>query len=135
MLRHHRGRLAHHPVLAVNKVFALGHCVFGHSREELAPSSVVLDPENDGYFTFVGAGGLNAFIYGIRPYLLEITYTSGFDVYPESLKTATGMLACNIRQAMSFNGAKQLTSLDFQILMTDDSFFTSDIKCLLKELG
>lgn len=133
MLRHYRGRLSHHPVLAINKVVALGHCVFGNTREKLPPTSIELDPENDGYFTFVGSGGLNAFIYGIHPYLLEVSYTSGFDVYPESLKTATGMLACNIRQAMSFNGAKQLTSLDFQVLMTDDSFFTSDIKRLLKE--
>ena len=58
---------------------------------------------------------------------------SGFDTYPEKLKTACAMLACNVRQAMSFNGAKQLSTLDFQVLMTDDSFFTSDIKRLLKE--
>ena len=135
MLRHRRGHLDHHPVIAVNKVVALGSCVFGNTREELPPTVIELDPENDGYFTFVGLGGLNAFVYRMHPYLLEVSYTGGFDGYPEKLKTATAMLACNIRQAMSFNGAKQLTSLDFQVLMTDDSFFTSDIKRLLREFS
>ena len=133
MLKHHRGRLAHHPVIAVNKVVAHGHCVFGNVEDKLNVDSIALDPENDGYFTFVGSGGLNAMIYGLHPYMLEVSYTSGFETYPEALKTACGMLACNIRQAMSFNGAKQLTSLDFQVLMTDDSFFTSDIKRILQE--
>ena len=135
MLHKHRGHLSHHPVIVVNKVVALGHCVFGNVEEKMPVDSIVLDPENDGYFTFVGSGGFNAMIYGLHPYLLEVTYVSGFEDYPENLKTACGMLACNIRQAMSFNGAKQLTSLDFQVLMTDDSFFTSDIKRLLREFS
>ena len=67
--------------------------------------------------------------------MLEIEYTTGFAEYPSRLKTAVAMLACNIREAKSFAGAKQMTSLDFQVLMTDDSFFTSDIKMLLKGLS
>ena len=133
MLRHHRGRLSHRPVLFVKKVLAMGRCVFGNTREEFGGEALELDPENDGYFTFVGRGGLNAVVYGMHPYVLEVTYTSGFNEYPEMLKTACGMLACNVRQVMSYSGAKQLTSLDFEVLMTDDSFFTSDIKRLLKE--
>ena len=133
LLRHHRGRLSHHPIICVNKVVALGHCVFGDVREELAVDSIDLDPENDGYFTYVGGRGFNVIVHGVHTHLLEVSYTSGFDSYPERLKTACGMLACNVRQAMSFNGAKQLSSLDFQVLMTDDSFFTSDIKRLLQE--
>lgn len=133
LLRHFRGKLAHHPVITIQEVFVLGNCVFGSIREKLAPHMIAPDPENDGYFTFTGHGGLHAVIYGIHPYLLEITYVSGYDRYPERLKIACGMLACNIRQAMSFNGAKSLSSLDFQVLMTDDSFFTSDIKRLLQE--
>ena len=133
MLRHHRGKLSKSPVLCIKKVVACGQCVFGTAKEELSSDTIELDPENDGYFTFVGHGGLNAVIYGIHPYLLEVTYVSGFDEFPEMLKTACGMLACNIRQAMSYSGAKQLSSLDFEVLMTDDSFFTSDIKRLLKE--
>ena len=134
LFRHHRGRLKHHPVLSIDKVVAIGGSIFGKTKEEVEYESIDLDPENDGYFTYQGRGGLNALIYGKLPHLLEITYTSGFAEYPEALKTACGMLACNIRQAMSYAGAKELTSLDFQVLMADDSFFTSDIKMLLKGL-
>ena len=74
-------------------------------------------------------------LFHSRPSKLEIKYKSGFEEYPKRLKTATAMLACNIRQAQSFAGAKQLTSLDFNIMMTDDSFFTSDIKMLLRGLN
>ena len=91
-----------------------------------------LDPEMDGYFTFDGQFGLTAYVYRVIPKLLIVEYDSGFKEFPTRLKTACAMLASNIRQAMSFNGAKQLTSLDFQVMMTDDSFFTSDIKRLLK---
>ena len=133
LFRHHRGRLDHRPVIAINKVVVVGECVFGRLKEEMPRDSIELDPENDGYFTFYGARGLGTIIYRLHPHLLEVSYTSGFDEYPEKLKTACAMLACNIRQTMSYNGAKQLSSLDFQVLMTDDSFFTSDIKRLLKE--
>lgn len=133
LFHHHRGRLDHRPVITIKKVVVIGECVFGRLQEEVPRDSIVLDPENDGYFSYFGARGLGATIYKLHSHLLEVTYTSGFDVYPEKLKTACAMLSCNVRQAMSYNGAKQLSSLDFQVLMTDDSFFTSDIKRLLQE--
>ena len=76
------------------------------------------------------------FCVPIRRIALErpFTHVPEDGEYPDRLKQACGMLASNICQAKSFNGAKQLTSLDFQVLMTDDSFFTSDIKMLLKGL-
>lgn len=133
LFRHQRGRLDHHPVISIDKVVLLGECVFGRLKEEVGRDAIELDPENDGYFTFVGRGGFSSLIYRLSARILEISYTSGYDVYPEKLKTACAMLACNVRQTMSYNGAKQLSSLDFQVLMTDDSFFTSDIKRLLQE--
>jgi hypothetical protein len=130
----HRGKLKHAPVMEVKKVEAIQRSMFGRSRLEIPLEDVELDPERDGYFTFIGSCGLNGLIYGDTPKHFEITYLSGFGEYPDRLKQACGMLASNICQAKSFNGAKQLTSLDFQVLMTDDSFFTSDIKMLLKGL-
>ncbi len=134
LFRHHRGHLSHYPVISIDKVVAHMNCIFGCAKDTISCDEIELDPENDGYFTFVGSGGFNTIIYRRHPHILEITYTSGFDSYPERLKTACGMLACNIRQAMSFSGAKQLSSLDFEVMMTDDSFFTSDIKMLLRGL-
>lgn len=129
-----RGKLKHAPVLELTKVEAIQQSMFGRSRLEIPLADVELDPERDGYFTYIGNYGFGGLIFGYIPRHLEVTYRSGFDKYPDRLKDACGFLACNIRQAKSFNGAKQLTSLDFQVLMTDDSFFTSDIKMLLKGL-
>jgi len=129
-----RGKLKHSPVIDVSMVKTVQRTLFGSSPLEVPVSDVELDPERDGYFTYIGNNGFNGLIYGGFPRYLEVTYRSGFEVYPERLKDACGMLACNIRQAKSFNGAKKLSSLDFQVMMTDDSFFTSDIKMLLKGL-
>ncbi len=129
-----RGKLKHAPILEITKVETVQQSMFGRSRMEIPLDEIDLDPERDGYFTYIGSNGLNGLIYGGLPQSFEITYKSGFEEYPDRLKDACGFLACNIRQAQSFNGAKQLTSLDFQVLMTDDSFFTSDIKMLLKGL-
>ncbi len=140
LTRTQRGKLSHAPVLEIEKITATMVTPFGRNRQKLAETAekaeeyIELDPENDGYFTFVGDAGLTSLVYSIVPEQLEISYTSGFQEIPARLKTACAMLSCNIRQAQSFAGAKQLTSLDFQISMTDDSFFTSDIKMLLKGL-
>ena len=134
LIKGRRGKLQHAPVLSLDFVDSIEHTPFGSSKRKLEVGDIELDPENDGYFTFIGSGGINFMLYGTRPRLLEVGYVGGFEDYPEGLKTACGMLACNIRQALSFAGAKELTSLDFKIAMSDDSFFTSDIKRLLDSI-
>lgn len=132
-----RGKLKQAPVIRIEAIVAVFTTPFGRSRQELEGDMeeyIELDPERDGYFTFIGDMGLTSMIYQTKPSYLEVKYLSGFEEIPARLKSATAMLACNIRQAQSFAGAKQLTSLDFQVSMTDDSFFTSDIKLLLKGL-
>ena len=132
-----RGKLKQAPVICVESVVAVFATPFGQSKQKLEGDMeeyIELDPERDGYFTFVGNLGLTSMIYHTVPKYIEVEYSSGFENIPDRLKTATAMLACNVRQAQSFAGAKQLTSLDFQVMMTDDSFFTSDIKMLLKGL-
>ena len=131
-----RGKLSHAPVASVEKVVGVTRTMFGKSKSEMSPDVIDLDPERDGYFTFEpDMTELTAVVFKAVPDMLLVTYSSGFAEFPQRLKDACGMLACNIRQAKSFAGAKQLTSLDFQVLMTDDSFFTSDIKMLLKGLS
>ena len=127
-----RGKLSRPPIINVKSIKAIIETPFGASKMDVDIDNIELDPEMDGYFTFEGEFGLTSYIYRIIPKLLIVEYVSGFSEFPTRLKTACAMLASNIRQAMSFNGAKQLTSLDFQVMMTDDSFFTSDIKRLLK---
>lgn len=130
-----RAKLSHHPVISVTKVVEVSQSMFGRSNAEVAADNLFLDPENDGYFSYEPGQSFADLFYKSVPSYLLVTYTSGFSPYPERLKQACAALASNIRQALSFNGAKQMTSLDFQILMTDDSFFTSDIKMLLKGLN
>lgn len=130
-----KGKLSHSPVISIESVKGIFKNIFGSSTSDLKIEDIDLDPENDGYFAYVGDYGLNALVLGNKPTMLEIEYITGFTEYPSRLKTAVAMLACNIREAKSFAGAKQMTSLDFQVLMADDSFFTSDIKMLLKGLS
>lgn len=130
----YRGSLTHSPVIEIIRVESVTRTQFGQSVEPLKPEDILLDVENDGYFSYVGGFGFQNMFFGSSPDYINICYTSGFTVYPERLKQATAMLAQNIRQSQSFAGAKQLTSLDFQIQMTDDSFFTSDIRMMLKGL-
>lgn len=147
LVKGRRGKLQHAPIVSLDFVnsldpspfdfqhnFVNGHIKLDHTARQLDLRDVLLDPENDGYFTFVGSGGINSVVFGTRPHMLEIGYVGGFDHYPDALKTACGMLACNVRQALSFAGARELTSLDFRIAMSDDSFFTSDIKRLLDSI-
>lgn len=129
-----RGKLKHAPVAELKKAQIVYDCMFGREKMDANLEDIDLDPEMDGYFTYSGGYGIAPLVYGFKPLSIEVTYTSGFKEYPQRLKDACGMLACNIRQAKSFSGAKQLTSLDFQVMMSDDSFFTSDIKMLLKGL-
>lgn len=133
--RSNRGKLSHAPIIKINDVCIIEKNPFGITKTSVDLNTIELDPENDGYFTYVGSYGINNLIFNSVPSQVEIGYSSGFEVYPERLKQACAMLASNVRQIQSYNGAKQMTSLDFQIQMTDDSFFTSDIKMLLKGLN
>lgn len=129
-----RGKLQHAPVIVIEKVVITTPIMFGNSTQEGKVEDILLDPENDGYFTYVGGNGFNQVVFGRNPDWMSITYLSGYMEYPELLKVACGMLACNVHQAQSFQGAKELTSMDFSVKMSDDSFFTSDIRRLLKGL-
>lgn len=131
-----RGKLTHAPVISIQSAKLIIRNPFGKDEKDIDIDDVELDPENDGYFTYIGNYGFDGLIWGRRalPSAIKITYTSGFETYPERLKIACAMLAQNIRQLQSYSGAKELQSLDYQIRMTDDSFFTSDIKRLLKGL-
>ena len=137
--RRRRGKLKHTPVMEVKRVISKTGNIFGNIDTELNVLDIDLDPENDGYFTYLGRGGVFSIVYeGLpkrrMPTIFEVTYIAGYDPYPSLLKTATAMLAQNIAQAQGFAGAKKLTSLDFSVEMTNDSFFTTDIKNLLRAL-
>lgn len=132
--RRMRGKFKHHPVIVVEEVILHSTSIFGTQSQVGKIEDIVLDPENDGYFTYIGSNGFSQVVFGVRPNAMSVTYMSGYMEYPEALKVACGMLACNVHQAQSFQGATELTSMDFSVKMTDDSFFTSDIRRLLKGL-
>jgi len=132
--RQRRGKLNSVPVVSIDKVVAKGHGMFGLTTEELSVNDIELDGEGDGRFTYYGSGGLNNLIYGGSFHSLTVTYKSGYAQYPKNLKLACAMLAQNVKQRSSFGGEKTIYSLDYRVEMSDDSFFTSDIKMLLKGL-
>lgn len=129
-----RGKLPHTPIIRISEVIGKRQSMFGGVKTQLSPDDIVLDTDGDGYFSYVG-DDITGIFYDMSPIKeLTVTYSVGYLVFPERLKQATAALAQNIRQAQSFAGLKQLTSLDFTFSMTDDSFFTSDIRMLLRGL-
>lgn len=133
--RRKRGRLTHLPIIDIEKIIGRGRDVtFGVTTQEISVNDIELDHEKDGRFTFYGSGGLTALVYGTSPDTLIITYRAGYEEYPEPLKIACAMLAQTIKQRSSFGGEKSIYSLDYRVEMTDDSFLTSDIKLLLRNV-
>jgi hypothetical protein len=128
-----RGKLKNTPIVSVDSAIAFRLTgEFGVIQETIQISDFWVDTEY-GYFTYVPSNSLNYAIYGNQPDTLEVTYTVGYETVPEKIKVACAMLAQNIKQKSSFAGEKEISSIDYRVAMTDDSFFTSDIRLLLSE--
>lgn len=130
-----RGRLLNLPIVEIQRITVNSKDqLFGNITEEIPVDSIDLDTFGDGYFSLDYSNAFNNLIYGVKPKSLKVTYVAGYSVYPELLKVACAMLAQNIKQRSSYGGERSVSSLDYQVNMTDDSFFTSDIKMLLRKL-
>lgn len=136
----HRGKLKHYPIAEIVKITELVITPLGVTRQDIALDKLVLDVENDGYFTYIANKSHFAYSFmdnccsnSARDRRLEVTYTYGFNNIPEDVKLVCAMLAQNIRQMQSFAGFKKLNTLDYTVEMANPSFFTNDMRMLLNK--
>lgn len=130
--RKKRGKLKYSPIVSVDIVKAVVFGPFGGSTEDISNTSILLDAQMDGYFTF-DTSTIGFMVYGVAPSQLQVTYTVGYDPIPEDVKRVCGWLAQNLKQKGGFMGEKALSNLDFNITFMDDSLFTSDIRRVLSK--
>lgn len=133
-----RGKLVHAPVVEIKAITELVITPLGVTRQEISLDNLILDIENDGYFTYIAKSSPFAYSFmdnlcsqNCRVRRLEVTYTYGYSVIPEDIKIVCSMLAQNIRQMQTFAGFKKLNTLDYTVEMANPSFFTSDMRIIL----
>lgn len=131
-----RGRLLNTPIIEIKSVKELVITPLGQNITDEEISSLDLDIEGDGYFTYLAPYNIfdvnycGCYTYG-RKRVIQVEYTYGYANAPEDIKIVTAMLAQNIRQFNTFSGFKKLSTLDYTIEMGNASFFTEDMRNML----
>ena len=135
-----RGKLNHSPIISITEVKEVIVTPIGVTKQDIPASLLVMDIEDDGYFTYIahispfacpmsycmrGTNGINR--------KLEVKYQYGYETIPEDIKMVTAMLAQNIRQLQTFAGITKLTTLDYTVAMSNPSFFTDDMRLILNK--
>lgn len=132
--RNNRGKLSKIkdsvPLVSVDNITVQTRTAFGISNEAIDVNNVTVD--NFGYLTYYqGASLMQQMFRGIANEI-SVTYTYGYDVAPNDLKLATGVIAQNIAKRGTF-GNKSITDFDVQLQFLDDSVVTSDIRVILNK--
>ena len=131
-----RGKLNYFPVVKISKVEESVVTAIGITTQSVSPDKIVLDIEQDGYFTYIAPTSPFACpsMFGCQANTnkrLNVTYQYGYSAIPQDIKIVCAMLAQNIRQLQTFAGIAKLTTLDYTVQMANPSFFTDDMRIIL----
>lgn len=125
-----QGRLTKTPILEITNIEAIYHNIFGLSMEQIPLDGIYLDDYGLFTYCFHASGrGYNQMIFGCSPKKLRITYTYGYKEIPKDIKIVCGIIASNYVRNKSmggFSGAKQISSLDFNVVLFDDKIMSSN---------
>lgn len=141
-----KGKLRHYPRVTIEEVTARVLKPTGITLVSYDPSSIYFDDEEFEYFTFVPqepsitpAFAMTApyeLWHSPHPTSIIVKYTSGYEVIPEELKIATGMVA----DAIAINGGitiwKSKTNFDMTVVLSDkdDPIMSAGIRKILNGL-
>ena len=135
-MQDYRAKLKHLPRIEINSVETTVKTIFGQ-RDKLVFETECLefDSPNSLYFSFFPP---------YKPFMLEnpviknldVTYTAGYeeDNYPEALKRAVGMLACNLKQVGGTLKWQSRDDYDVKVTLSSEGVFTNEIKNLVKSV-
>lgn len=124
----YRGKLKHLPRINVVDVASYVPTAFGDEQlVSYDPGQLRFDEDSLQYFTFVPRRGVG-YSYDSTPYQLIVKYNAGYDVYPEELKRATGLLADNLKRNGGTMSWKSREDFDCKITLSDNAIFTAEIR-------
>lgn len=141
-----KGKLRHFPRVSVEEVTARTMAPTGVSLVSYSPMSIYFDDPEFDYFVFMPeqSGVTPAFAmtapfelwHSPLPSQIIVRYTSGYEVIPEELKIATGM----VMDAIATNGGittwKSKTNFDTTVVLSDkdDPVLSAGIRKILNGL-
>lgn len=124
-----RGKLKHFPRVSIEKITAKTHSCFGNDVLTLDASTLDFDDDESLYFTFEFP---QSFMFRKPPKAIKVTYTSGYNEIPESIKRACGILACNIKQMGGTLRWKSRDDYDVKVTLSDSGVFSPEIEDILR---
>ena len=141
-----KGKLRHYPRVTIEEVTARVLKPTGVTLVSYDPSSIYFDDEEFEYFTFVPqepaitpAFAMTApyeLWHSPHPTSIIVKYTSGYEVIPEELKIATGMVADAIATNGGITTWKSKTNFDMTVVLSDkdDPIMSAGIRKILDRL-
>lgn len=141
-----KGKLRHYPRITIEEVTARVLKPTGVTLVSYDPSSIYFDDEEFEYFTFVPqepsitpAFAMTApyeLWHSPHPTSIIVKYTSGYEVIPEELKIATGMVADAIATNGGITTWKSKTNFDMTVVLSDkdDPIMSAGIRKILDGL-
>ena len=124
----YRGKLKHLPRINVVDVASYVPTAFGDEQlVSYDPGQLRFDEDSLQYFTFIPKRSIG-YSYDSTPYQLIVKYNAGYDVYPEELKRATGLLADNLKRNGGTMSWKSREDFDCKITLSDNAIFTAEIR-------
>lgn len=124
-----RGKLRHFPRISIDRILAKTVTPFGREELSLDDSCLEFDSEDSIYFSFYLPREL---MFRQMPKKLLISYTSGYDIIPEQVKRACGILACNIKQMGGVMKWKSRDDYDIKVTLGNDGVFSDEVKSILR---
>lgn len=124
-----RGKLQHFPRVSIDKIQTDTMTPFGKDRIALNESCLEFDGDDSLYFSFYFPREL---MFHKPPKKLLVEYTSGYEIIPEQVKRACGILACNIKQMGGVMKWKSRDDYDIKVTLGNEGVFTDEIKSILR---
>lgn len=123
-----RGKLIHLPRIEVTDVKAKTLTPFGKMESKFDADCLEFDSPDSVYFSFYMPPTM---MFRDVPKVLTVTYKSGYEVIPEAVKRACGILACNIKAMGGVLRWKSRDDYDIKVTLGNEGVMTSEVKQIL----
>ena len=123
-----RGKLIHLPRIEVTDITAKTATPFGKMESKFDADCLEFDSPDSVYFSFFMPPTM---MFREIPKVLTVIYKSGYDVIPEAVKRACGILACNIKAMGGALRGKSRDDDDSEVTLGNEGARTSEVKEVL----
>jgi hypothetical protein len=118
--RQYKGKLEHYPRISIDSIVAEVCSPFGGTVEQTYDSTCLsFDDDEFEYFTFVPQVSAQNIFPQIPPEYIKVTYKAGYEVIPEPLKIACGLICDNVKQNGGYRSFKSRQDFDMQVAFSE----------------